>query len=101
MLVTSVLSMGGSYVRRNLSHLLPLWRCTFPRSVEEAKNEIQRGDAFTWECSLRSRAGAFASMEAFVVHAGELLNEELLKQIVQLIEVCFILFKVFVDKFIY
>jgi len=85
--------MGGSYVRRNLSHLLPLWRCTFPRSVEEAKNEIQRGDAFTWECSLKSRAGAFASMEAFIVNAGELLNEEMLKQIVQLIEVSYRLSK--------
>lgn len=100
MLITSVLSMGGSYIRRNLRHLLPLWRCSFPRSVEEAKAEIQRGDAFTWECSLRSRAGAFGSMvimqlnqirtdfkEALVVHASELMNEELLKQIVLLIEV--------------
>jgi hypothetical protein len=94
--------MGGSYVRRNLRHLLPIWRCSFPRSIEEAKAEIQRGDAFTWECSLRSRAGAFGSMEAFVVHAGELLNEELLKQMVQLVEVSQIKFPgkhLFLDHF--
>ena len=41
-----------------LPKLLQMWRSAFPRSMKELEQEKQRGDAFTWQLTLESRAGA-------------------------------------------
>lgn len=51
-----------------------------PRSFQS------RGDAFTWECTLESRASALGSMEAFLVHCPDLLTESVLKRVVDSVE---------------
>ncbi|KAI6188999.1 HEAT repeat-containing protein 5B [Aphelenchoides besseyi] len=80
MLITSVISMGAPYIRQNMSRLQMLWRVSFPRSVDEATRENERGDAFTWRCVIETRAGAFASMEALVLHCPELLTRDLFQR---------------------
>ncbi|CAD5225791.1 unnamed protein product [Bursaphelenchus okinawaensis] len=86
LLTTALISMGTPYIKHNLNRLIMLWKCSFPRSVEEAKGEKGRGDTFIWECILESRAGALASMEAFVVHCQDLLTEDITKRIVHCVE---------------
>lgn len=59
LMITAVASMGAAYVRYcgGVARLLSLWRASFPRSVEEARAETQRGDTFTWVTTLEARAG--------------------------------------------
>ncbi len=47
-----------------------LWRNAFPRSQKELESEKARGDAFTWRISLEARAGAMASIHAFLLNAS-------------------------------
>uniref|UniRef100_A0A7E4VHX8 HEAT repeat-containing protein 5B n=1 Tax=Panagrellus redivivus TaxID=6233 RepID=A0A7E4VHX8_PANRE len=86
LLISAVTTMKTPFVRHNLSRLLLLWKYSFPKVVEEANNEKGRGDVFTWECTLESRAGALASMCSFVTHCQELLTEDVVKLIVNLIQ---------------
>ena len=79
---------GTPFVRHNLNRLLLLWKYAFPRSLDEAKAEKGRGDVFTWECTLESRAGALASMDVFMRHCHELATEEIIKKLVQPVESC-------------
>ena len=74
-LIAAFCSMGTSHVRPNSARLQLLWRAAFPRSVEEARGEGGRGDAFTWQCTVDARAGALAAMEALVVHGPELVAD--------------------------
>ncbi|CAD5231280.1 unnamed protein product [Bursaphelenchus xylophilus] len=86
LLTTALISMGPPYIKHSLNKLVMLWKCSFPRSVDEAKGEKGRGDTFIWECILESRAGALGSMEAFVLHCQELMTEDITKRIIQCIE---------------
>lgn len=63
-----------------------LWKYSFPRSIEEAKAEKNRGDIFTWECTLETRAGALASMDIFLQYCSELVTKDLIKKMVLFIE---------------
>ncbi|VDK74235.1 unnamed protein product [Litomosoides sigmodontis] len=61
-LIAAVLKRGGTTVQDCVGHLLPLWKSSFPRSTKEAEIEKNRGDAFTWLCTLEARSGALTSM---------------------------------------
>lgn len=39
LLTSAVISLGSPYIRHNVSRLMLLWKCSFPRSVNEAKAE--------------------------------------------------------------
>uniref|UniRef100_A0A915D0I2 HEAT repeat-containing protein 5B n=1 Tax=Ditylenchus dipsaci TaxID=166011 RepID=A0A915D0I2_9BILA len=88
LLVSAVISLGSPFVRHNVGRLLMLWKYSFPRSVDEAKAEKQRGDTFTWESTLESRAGALASMEAFINYCPELATEDIIKKMLLAVETC-------------
>lgn len=63
-----------------------LWKFSFPLSADEAKEEFKRGDAFTWTATLEVRAGALASMDAFLRCCPELASDELISKMVLPIE---------------
>uniref|UniRef100_A0AC34Q6C8 HEAT repeat-containing protein 5B n=1 Tax=Panagrolaimus sp. JU765 TaxID=591449 RepID=A0AC34Q6C8_9BILA len=86
LLISAVITMGTPFIRHNLNRLLLLWKYSFPRSLDEAKTEKQRGDSFTWECTLESRAGALASMANFMTHCSDLVDDDILPKIIQPIE---------------
>ena len=76
-----------------------LWRNAFPRSPKEFESEKSRGDAFTWKISLEARAGAMASIHAFLLNAtptqlsatatfSELINEDVLRRLSVPLEAC-------------
>lgn len=78
--------LGGTTVHGCMGHLLPLWKSTFPRSAKEAEAEKNRGDAFTWLCTLEARAGALTSMAIFVEYCPNLLTAYIFKTIIQAVE---------------
>ncbi|KAI1707379.1 HEAT repeat-containing protein 5A [Ditylenchus destructor] len=88
LLISAVISLGTPFVRHNANRLLMLWKSSFPRSVDEAKAEKQRGDTFTWESTLEARAGALASMESFLSYCPELITDEIVKKMLQAVETC-------------
>lgn len=73
-------------MQQALSRLLPLWKNSFPRSIKEAEAEKDRGDAFTWMCTLEARAGALISMALFAEHCSSLTNDEVIRKIIQAVE---------------
>ncbi|OZC08270.1 hypothetical protein X798_04749 [Onchocerca flexuosa] len=85
-LVAAVLKLDGISVQDCIGRLLPLWKSSFPRSAKEAEAEKNRGDAFTWLCTLEARAGALASMAMFVEYCPNLMTDHIIKTIVQAVE---------------
>lgn len=63
-----------------------MWKSSFPRSAKEAEAEKNRGDAFTWLCTLEARAGALASMAMFVEYCSNLMTDHIIKAIIQAVE---------------
>jgi hypothetical protein len=45
-----------------------------PSSLEQLESEKKRGDLFTWQLSLESRAGALASIHSFLANCGDLIG---------------------------
>uniref|UniRef100_A0A915Q4W5 HEAT repeat-containing protein 5B n=1 Tax=Setaria digitata TaxID=48799 RepID=A0A915Q4W5_9BILA len=85
-LVAAVLKLGGTTVQDCMGRLVLLWKSSFPRSTKEAEGEKNRGDAFTWICTLEARAGALASMAIFVEHCPNLMTDQIMRKIVQAVE---------------
>lgn len=81
-------ALGSSFVRHNIGRILMLWMVSFPLSVEDAQAEKDRGDTFTWECTLESRAGALSSMEVFLRYCPDLATDELVAKLILPIETC-------------
>lgn len=88
LLLGAFMTLGSTIVRKHVPRLKRLWTSAMPISLEQIESEKKRGDAFTWQLSLESRAGALASMHSFLTHCGDLLNEErtLLSAIVGAVE---------------
>lgn len=82
----SSLFPGGTTVQGCIGHLLPLWKSSFPRSTKEAEIEKNRGDAFTWLCTLEARAGALTSMAMFVEYCPSLMTDHIIRTIIQAVE---------------
>ena len=49
-----------------LPKLLQTWKAAFPRTKKELDLEKKRGDAFTWQLTLESRAGALCGSFFFI-----------------------------------
>lgn len=60
LLLSALASLGPSVVKHHLPKLILLWKNAFPRTSKEAESEKMRGDVFTWQVTLESRAGALA-----------------------------------------
>lgn len=65
-----------------------LWKYSFPRSINEAKAEKERGDLSTWECTLESRSGALASIDMYLQYCSKLVTKDLINKIILIIETC-------------
>lgn len=50
--------IGPAVVQHHLPRVLLLWKCAFPVSPKDLETEKNRGDSFTWQVTLESRAGA-------------------------------------------
>ncbi|VIO98705.1 Uncharacterized protein BM_BM2175 [Brugia malayi] len=85
-LVSAVLRLGGTTVHDYIGRILPLWKSSFPRSVKEAEAEKNRGDAFTWFCTLEARNGALTSMTMFVEYSPNLMTDHTIRTIIQAVE---------------
>ncbi|CAG9536111.1 unnamed protein product [Cercopithifilaria johnstoni] len=85
-LVAAVLKLSGTTVQDCIGRLLPLWKSSFPRSAKEAEIEKNRGDAFTWMCTLEARVGALTSMAMFVEYCPNLMTDHTIRSIVQAVE---------------
>ncbi len=74
--------------------MMLLWRNAFPRSQKELDSEKARGDAFTWKISLEARAGAVASIHAFLLnsqsftHFNEVMSDDVLRRLSVPLEAC-------------
>lgn len=71
--------------------MMLLWRNAFPRSQKELESEKARGDAFTWRISLEARAGAMASIHAFLINStasSDLLSDDVLRRLTVPLEAC-------------
>uniref|UniRef100_A0A1I8H4E4 HEAT repeat-containing protein 5B n=1 Tax=Macrostomum lignano TaxID=282301 RepID=A0A1I8H4E4_9PLAT len=77
------MTLSGPAVRPHLPRMFLTWRNALPRSAKELEAERSRGDAFTWQVTLESRAGALCSMQAFLTHCPELCSEETLRRLLQ------------------
>ena len=76
-----------------LPRMMLLWRNAFPRSSKELESEKARGDAFTWRISLEARAGAMASIHAFLQNVAtttttDLLTDDVLRRLTVPLEAC-------------
>ncbi|VDM97337.1 unnamed protein product [Thelazia callipaeda] len=85
-LVSTVLKFGGTTVQDCMRRLIPLWKSSFPRSVKEAEVEKNRGDAFTWLCTLEARIGALASMAIFLEYSSVSVTDDIMKKILSAVE---------------
>ncbi|CAI5452193.1 unnamed protein product [Caenorhabditis angaria] len=63
-LMYSLVSLGAPVIKEHLHRIIRLWKAVFPRSSKEAEAESNRGDSFSWQCSMIAQAGALSVMEA-------------------------------------
>lgn len=66
--------------------MLRLCRNSFPLSDTELESEKARGDAFTWQVTLESRAGALSVMHSFLLHCSELLTDDIPERFLRTID---------------
>ncbi|XP_029140007.1 HEAT repeat-containing protein 5A, partial [Protobothrops mucrosquamatus] len=58
LLIAALMTLGPAVVQHHLPRVLMLWKCAFPVSPKDLEIEKNRGDSFTWQVTLESRAGA-------------------------------------------
>ena len=75
LLLGSFMTLGSTVVRKHIPRLKKLWNLTMPSSLEQLESEKKRGDLFTWQLSLESRAGALASIHSFLVNCNDLITQ--------------------------
>ncbi len=87
--IGSIMTLGQAVVKNLLPRMMLLWRNAFPRSIKELESEKARGDAFTWRISLEARAGAMASIHAFLQNSNaDLITDDLLRRLSVPLEAC-------------
>ena len=72
-LIASLMSLGESFVRQNLSQLLVLWRNALPKPTSKDASVGERGEA-EWVFLLVVRECALASVYNFLRHNPSLVN---------------------------
>jgi hypothetical protein len=88
LLIGAIMTLGNPVVKGLLPRMLLLWRNAFPRSTKELDSEKARGDAFTWSCTLESRAGALSAMQSFLQNCNELVTDDIVKRLITPVESC-------------
>uniref|UniRef100_A0A8D2L7S9 HEAT repeat-containing protein 5A n=1 Tax=Varanus komodoensis TaxID=61221 RepID=A0A8D2L7S9_VARKO len=63
LLIAALMTLGPAVVQHHLPRMLLLWKCAFPMSSKDLETEKSRGDSFTWQVTLESRAGICAFMK--------------------------------------
>ncbi|KAM9294002.1 HEAT repeat-containing protein 5A [Gastrophryne carolinensis] len=81
LLIASLMTLGPAMVEPHLGRILLLWRSVFPQSPTDLDTEQRRGDAFTWQVTLESRAGAISAIESLLSHCGDLVSEDVLQRL--------------------
>ena len=76
LLLGAFMTLGAAAVRKHLPRIKKLWSLTMPSSLEQIESEKKRGDLFTWQLSLESRAGALASIHSFLMYCSEVESVE-------------------------
>ncbi|TSW08333.1 HEAT repeat-containing protein 5A [Bagarius yarrelli] len=55
------------------------------KSVKELEGELRRGDLFTWQVALESRAGALFAMKNLVINCKDILSDNVIGQLLPLL----------------
>ncbi|XP_067318972.1 HEAT repeat-containing protein 5A [Anolis sagrei] len=81
LLIAALMTLGPAVVQHHLPRMLLLWKCAFPLSSKDLETEKSRGDSFTWQVTLESRAGALCAVKSFILHCGGLLTDEVIQRL--------------------
>ncbi|XP_072842444.2 HEAT repeat-containing protein 5A isoform X1 [Pogona vitticeps] len=81
LLIAALMTLGPAVVQHHLPRMLLLWKCAFPISPKDLETEKNRGDSFTWQVTLESRAGALCAIKSFILHCGGLLTDEVIQRL--------------------
>lgn len=80
MLIGAFMTVGTGLLRKHLNRIRKLWTFTLPNGLDEIEQEKKRGNANTWQLSLENRSGALATMNAFLLNCGDMLDDESVSQ---------------------
>uniref|UniRef100_A0A5S6QXJ1 HEAT repeat-containing protein 5B n=1 Tax=Trichuris muris TaxID=70415 RepID=A0A5S6QXJ1_TRIMR len=89
LLLSALVTMGPSTVQPLLPRLVAAVRSIFPKSKKEAEEELNRGDQYTWQVTLASRAGALSVIRNLVVHCKGLVNDDIVQKLLIPLESAF------------
>ncbi|NXD05768.1 HTR5A protein, partial [Nothocercus nigrocapillus] len=81
LLIGALMTLGPAVVQHHLPRILLLWKCIFPSSPKDLETEKTRGDSFTWQVTLESRAGALCAIKSLVSHCAGLLTDEVVQRL--------------------
>ncbi|XP_062973856.1 HEAT repeat-containing protein 5A isoform X2 [Elgaria multicarinata webbii] len=81
LLIAALMTLGPAVVQHHLPRMLLLWKCAFPISPKDLETEKSRGDSFTWQVTLESRAGALCAIKSFILYCGGLLTDEVIQRL--------------------
>uniref|UniRef100_A0A8D2Q469 HEAT repeat-containing protein 5A n=1 Tax=Varanus komodoensis TaxID=61221 RepID=A0A8D2Q469_VARKO len=81
LLIAALMTLGPAVVQHHLPRMLLLWKCAFPMSSKDLETEKSRGDSFTWQVTLESRAGALCAIKSFILNCGGLLTDEVIQRL--------------------
>lgn len=98
-LLSALMTMGPSVVKGLLPRLLLIWKNSFARTSKDLDSEKARGDAFTWQITLESRAGALCAMSTFLQHNSMLINDEVLQRLIAPIDSAILMLNSFSSMF--
>ncbi|KRX92301.1 HEAT repeat-containing protein 5B, partial [Trichinella pseudospiralis] len=73
-------------VKSQLARLLSALKSVFPRTKKEAEQELSRGDFYTWQVTLTSRAGSLVLIRNLLIHCKSLIDEEAMQKVLIPIE---------------
>ncbi|CDW52161.1 HEAT repeat containing protein 5B [Trichuris trichiura] len=89
LLLSALVTMGPVTVQPLLPRILAAVKSIFPRSKKEAEEELNRGDQYTWQVTLASRAGALSVVKNLVVHCKGLVNDDIVQKLLIPLESAF------------
>ncbi|XP_032086376.1 HEAT repeat-containing protein 5A isoform X2 [Thamnophis elegans] len=81
LLIAALMTLGPAVVQHHLPRVLLLWKCAFPVCPKDLETEKKRGDSFTWQVTLESRAGALCAIKSFILYCGGLLTDEVIQRL--------------------
>ncbi|KRX92300.1 HEAT repeat-containing protein 5B [Trichinella pseudospiralis] len=86
LLLSAAVTLGPLMVKSQLARLLSALKSVFPRTKKEAEQELSRGDFYTWQVTLTSRAGSLVLIRNLLIHCKSLIDEEAMQKVLIPIE---------------